>query len=1202
MTATDFFKAPLRWFKEWLARFSAHPRQDLVREAPLHHSHTNDTASANGDRYRVDGDMTGTINIVGDHNTVRFNKGQGIQTGASMKALLSHAEFASRAHHAALASYDGDLRGRERELAEVGGHLVGNWQVLVLHGPGGIGKTRLLLALPEVVQDEMLLWYMRNEASAESLERAIATLDRHQQHLIVVDDAHRCALLRQLQEVLVHPDLAGNVKLLLATRSVFQQVVLDALPSVPGDRLWFSEVERLSAGALDDILQHSPYQITNNETRHALIRVADGSPLFAGVGAGLVQRGVSLANLSQDQVLTYYLDQVLRDLARVESAFYARAIDYLEVISALGTLELHYQELRERVRHELDISETTEDRLIADLLTAKLLERSGTVLRISSEVLSDHILFSHFFDARSRRWDYSKRIMEPFFLLKPKEILANLAKAEVRGESPEAGLLLGQKLDELLHIIETAGNIVRYLILNWIERVAYARPNDILAISIPIVDGPEQPAETVEHEVLPITITHALLLEQVADILSRAVYQGDVNTIVAYLAKLALYRPEEAAYERVRRKTRDILVRMATFHPGASPVLPAVLLTAVRRWLEQDFSLFFNLCIALIPPLLKLEIERSSMSPLRPLTFTIERGGMAPNEAVGDIRRQALDLLYEAYPRASTIPARISIVDALEGSLPPTLPYAQVSAETLAWLHADCARTIHFFSTVVLPEAALPVLDAVVHWLWQARHFSGYPLAEFDGLRQQLREHGPYQLYRALAGRMWLNEETDELDMDAGDQFRQQAVERYLEGLSPATIGKGIRELEMVSLQARLAGNSNTVWLDKLLDLIGERYPALARQVIEEAVAGDLSLKDHLSYLLAGLRRGDPGAARMYMTTWIEAEDVLLHEAIAGSYFSAEWPSLPPKEWEMVQQLARNGPLRVHLILLRLIPLFAPDYPDQAVQCLRLVAAGGEAAALGRMAELLARTRPPEQRWAIEVSDPQDYLYLCQQLERLPALDESAQRCLYRLGQIEPMWVVDLLERRIRCRSAQQHQDTDYEAIPLEMYQHAGSIRSSSAYRAVLRRIRDWMIRDEEAFYFLAPRTLKAMAGTLDEVLASVLHEWIEAEDTHKQGNVATILQVFNAGERFYALGKALLLRTSAADVQECLRDAVESTPGAVIGPISSFTSRRLKEVADYWLQDTDFRVQRFAQQVYQSLQEKLRQERIQEEVARRDW
>jgi hypothetical protein len=146
------------------------------------------------------------------------------------------------------------------------------------------------------------------------------------------------------------------------------------------------------------------------------------------------------------------------------------------------------------------------------------------------------------------------------------------------------------------------------------------------------------------------------------------------------------------------------------------------------------------------------------------------------------------------------------------------------------------------------------------------------------------------------------------------------------------------------------------------------------------------------------------------------------------------------------------------------------------------------------------------------------------------------------------------------------------------------------------------MISDKEAFYFLSPRALKAIAGTLDEVLADVLLEWIETGDARKQRNIATILQVFNAGEQFYALSRVLLLRTAAADVQECLHDAVEMAPGPVVGPISSFTRQRLEEVSKYWLQDTDFRIQRFAGQVYQLLQEKLEQERIQEELEQRDW
>jgi hypothetical protein len=89
-----------------------------------------------------------------------------------LHSLLTSEEFLARAEHAALTSHQGTLIGRKAALAEVKAHLLGSTCVIVLHGPGGIGKTRLLLALPDVVPEGTSLRYVRTEA--ESIEGAVA--------------------------------------------------------------------------------------------------------------------------------------------------------------------------------------------------------------------------------------------------------------------------------------------------------------------------------------------------------------------------------------------------------------------------------------------------------------------------------------------------------------------------------------------------------------------------------------------------------------------------------------------------------------------------------------------------------------------------------------------------------------------------------------------------------------------------------------------------------------------------------------------------------------------------------------------------------------------------------------------------------------------------------------------------------------------
>jgi hypothetical protein len=394
-------------------------------------------------------------------------------------------------------------------------YLAGPSRVILLHGPGGIGKTRLLLAFPGEVPEGTSVWYVRTEA--ESIERDLATLDRNRQHVIVMDDAHRFAQLSHLREALVNPELAGKVKLVLATRGAFKETVLYQLGSFPGDQICEIGLEALPNADIDRLLQNPPHAITDQALRHALIRIAEGSPLLAGIGARLAQRGVSIMGLTRDQVLTRYLDEVVHDLA--EARYDDRYIGYLQVLAALGTLDLGNQSLREKVQQLVGISQFEEDLIVGRLVSAGLVERYWMTLKIASEVLADHILIHHFFDRKTRRADYQWQIIEPFLDLKPKEILTNLAEAEVKGESSEAGLLLGQKLDELRRIVTRGDSIARWNILHWLEDVAYLRPDDILAIVAPIVDGPEQPPATDQR----------MVLDKAVEILSRTVYQGSLR-------------------------------------------------------------------------------------------------------------------------------------------------------------------------------------------------------------------------------------------------------------------------------------------------------------------------------------------------------------------------------------------------------------------------------------------------------------------------------------------------------------------------------------------------------------------------------------------------------------------------------------------------------------------------------------------------
>jgi hypothetical protein len=156
---------------------------------------------------------------------------------------------------------------------------------------------------------------------------------------------------------------------------------------------------------------------------------------------------------------------------------------------------------------------------------------------------------------------------------------------------------------------------------------------------------------------------------------------------------------------------------------------------------------------------------------------------------------------------------------------------------------------------------------------------------------------------------------------------------------------------------------------------------------------------------------------------------------------------------------------QLDLDVLSLLPSFAPHRPDLTVAFLKEIAARGDTAILGRVAGVLAQPNATNDGWDIAIASGQDYLDIIQNFECLPELDHAVERCLNRLGQFEPMFVVDFLERRILYAAEHQTQAKRYRAIPLGSSTPLESIRSSSTYRKVLQRVRDWSLNGKPALH-----------------------------------------------------------------------------------------------------------------------------------------
>lgn len=1181
-----------------------HTDADLV--ALQHAIDENQYSIVTGDRaVAFGGDATDAIIVAGDKNVVKIYKGsdaetirkiaeQVIQT-SRRHAFLTFEEFAARTKHSGVVDHQTPFVGRKEFLSELTNLLEGETQVVVIHGAGGIGKTRLLLSLTEIVPPNIHLLYVRPEA--ESVEWEINNLDQKSEHIFVVDDAHRFSNLYQLREALINPNLVNQVKIILVTRSIFKDTVISQL-SPPGSFLPASvELVPLSNAEVDEFLTNHPYSITDKNIRNLILRIAEGNPLFAGISARLVMQGKSLEGLNREQVFVQYLQNVIQDLA--DANYGDQYLAFIEVLAALGTINLSNQQLRERIQEIIGIKKNEEERMVKRLVDSGLVERYWMLLKLSSEVIADHILIHHFFDPETRQVDFQTQVLEPFFELQPKDILENLSRAEIKTESPEIGALVGQKLTEMLRFVRQGGNQDRLTILDWLEDVAYLRPDDALLILACIIDGPEKADEIYQDKMWGrIETTHIMVLGKVVDLLEHTVYRGGLQNAIQYLYKLAIYKPSDKRFESIREKAQKKILELAEFKPHKPFNVQLNLLDAIEIWIEQISEDEFGWIVDVLQSHLKMEYTSAVTDPTEPHKVVFSQGILPPLEPLRHIRSKTISILINLYAQASNIRGRLKVVKALEESAPFFIPDLTPSPEMFEWMETDWLEVATFYAKIVILFGEYPVIDDIDNWCRDERRFGGSFPAEIEALQVHIGNLENFQLYYLLIG--WHRWELGE-DWREAEELRKTAVIEYADKITSNSIEQVIEILETIISQAHDVGENGFQYFDTVLRRLGEKQPKLVTQIIEQAINKDLIIKHHSDVILAGLRTGSIDQYNIYRVEWLSSQDSILWLAIAQSYRYADWADADTDDWGILQNLVDKGDRKVDLQIISYIWRFAPFNNSLAVEILDTIAERGDEFVLNQIAHALDFPNDGRNGWAIEFDNPQDYLAIIQNFERLPSLDYHAERALDRLGELDPMQAIDFIEQRIENAVQRRLEVDNYRSVPFGMFRAFDHVRTSPQYPDVLRRVCDWMLREEGLYRLMTPDILKSIAGAIDGSLYKVLMEWIESKELEKIQAAARTLKEFNSGPPFYNVCREIIMRTDDEKALGSIYAAIHTTPGMISGPMSIFTKRRIDEITP-WLQDTDFRVRRFGKRTIQDLEKTLERELAQEKFEDKNW
>lgn len=277
---------------------------------------------------------------------------------------------------------------------------------------------------------------------------------------------------------------------------------------------------------------------------------------------------------------------------------------------------------------------------------------------------------------------------------------------------------------------------------------------------------------------------------------------------------------------------------------------------------------------------------------------------------------------------------------------------------------------------------------------------------------------------------------------------------------------------------------------------------------------------------LPGCRRSLPAVAQSFRESWVRGTDPVFWLAVVQSYRFDDWGILEPQEWDWLSDLGSKSDPAIDRELLWLLRLFWSHNSKLATDLLKAIASRADDSRLHEIAVVLSsKNRGDSGEWETEFEDPQDFREIMTNFLRMKSLDYYVEESLDRLGSLSPMYVIDFLEERVAIAEAGKG-GPGYDPIPYDLSQAMESTKSSPTYADVLRRVRDWTLRADTWFEWVAPRLVKAFSANLGPPLDNLLMEWITSGDSTEMAAAIKILRSFNAGSSFYALCREVVSRT----------------------------------------------------------------------------
>jgi hypothetical protein len=1022
-------------------------------------------------------------------------------------------------------------------------------RVVLVRGRGGIGKTKLLHAFSQGFGQRHPGFVLRFvpdgvPITSESSDELAAT-----PLVVVVDDAHRrdreelgvlFAIARQRE----HP-----LKLILSLRASGYDAVYSRLIHADFDTTQIAPLVELGELSQQEVKGLASQVLGKSHARlvDRLTEATRDCPLVTVIGGRLlVERAVAPELLErqadfQEAVLSKFGDEILGKVSdQIDPAFCLRL---MRLIAAVMPFDPSDCSSVRAAAEFLGADQAAVVEAIGHLEATEVVYRAGRSLRITPDVLADHILHKACLTLQGRQTGYIPAVFREFGGICPAQLLRNLAELDWRVNRTSGGSpvdLLEEVWGDVMREFATAEAHGRVRILDVLTDFSYYQPRRILDIA---EFAMKNPTGEVGDRGRPYQLGHLDVLDKLPALLRRVCYSPEWLPRACELL-WQLGRDDDRPTNPHPDHPLRVLADLAGYDRDKPVYFNAALFGCVERWAgSSDAARHVGKLCDILDPLLEKTGHTSYADGVK---VTMEAFHVSePNTR--QVRDRVIALLERLLscddPRVPLRAAK-SFGKALNN--PMSLFNMKIGTDQCQVWAPEQLRILDILERFMSKRRfAIATLSALGSVRWTARYNLN---SDVKSRARRLGDSVVPDFDMQLTELLWGDYQSLVTDVDfdgdvttslARREARQQETSRSLakqvvERWPDPSDGLDVlsRCLDLVLLDDRVT--KPATFLLAIGEVSLDYLHGLCEAIIETP---ERSLARYLDVLVTPIRLAEPKWGLDLLGRALDSRNPVLWQGVASFYYHAGWvESVCDEDVLLIERLLKGPNLNARGMAIGALWNLGKARPHAAKGlALSVELEGNDSLAEELFMRLEMGTGVP-----LEGFEDDEIDELIGKLAGVKTVDGYwINQFLVYGSRRRPLSVLRMLLHRLDTFGWSAVREA--HAFPILGFdKKLEGLPEHPAYPDMLREVRDRMLAPQRQYGFLVPQLFREITLNFSTDCLSVLDEWVETRERDKVEAVASLLKestpdfVFTQTE---FVGKLLGVAHAIGD--ECFRTVV---------------------------------------------------------------